>query len=139
MNKGSVARNAMVLAAGMLLLAAGLLEAGDMARNVSGLCVGIGSGLIGVSIAHLAMARYYAKHPAFRRQQEIEAGDERSIAINNLSKAKAFDMTVRAMMLIPFLLILAGSSLWITLAAVALYVFSYSLRYYYIYKYSKVL
>ncbi|QWU16541.1 hypothetical protein SAMN04487895_107163 [Paenibacillus sophorae] len=139
MKKSSAARNVILLVIGILLLASGLLEVGDMARNVSGLCIGVGSGLIGMSIANLIMIRYYAKHPAFKRQQEIEAGDERSIAINNLSKAKAFDVTINAMMLIPFVLILADSPLWLTLAVVAFYVFSYSIRYYYIVKYSKVM
>ncbi|AKG37118.1 hypothetical protein [Paenibacillus durus] len=139
MKKGSAVRNAIVLATGILLLGAGLLGVGDMARNVSGLCIGIGSGLIGMSIANLIMIRYYAKRPAIKRQQEIEAGDERSVSINNLSKAKAFDITVKIMMLIPFLLILADSPLWITLAVVAFYLFSYSIRYYYLVKYSKVM
>ncbi|WP_025690608.1 hypothetical protein [Paenibacillus zanthoxyli] len=139
MKKGSAVRNVMVLATGILLLAAGLLEVGDMARNVSGLCIGIGSGLIGMSIANLIMIRYYAKHPTFKRQHEIEAGDERGIAINNLSKAKAFDTTVRIMMVIPFVLFFMDLPVWTTFAVIAFYMFSIGLRYYYIVKYSKVM
>ncbi|AHV95202.1 hypothetical protein [Paenibacillus sabinae] len=139
MKNGSAVRNAGALALGILLLAAGLLEVGDMARNISGVCAGLGAGLIGMSISNLFIIRYYAKHPALKKQHEIEAGDERSVSINNLSKAKAFDITIRAMMLIPFVLILADSPLWLTLAVVAFYVFSYSIRYYYIVKYSKVM
>lgn len=110
-----------------------------MARNVSGVCIGVGAGLIGMSIANLLIIRYYAKHPALKKQQDIEAGDERSVSINNLSKAKAFDITINAMVILPFIMILADSPLWMTLAVVAFYVFSYSIRYYYIVKYSKVM
>ncbi|AIQ10854.1 hypothetical protein [Paenibacillus durus] len=139
MKKSSAARNVILLVIGILLLAIGLLEVGDMARNVSGLCIGIGSGLIGMSTANLIMIRYYAKHPALKRRQDIEAGDERSISINNLSKAKAFDITVRAMMLIPFALIFSDLPIWTTFAVIAFYIFSFGIRYYYLVKYSKVM
>ncbi|MFD1773810.1 hypothetical protein [Paenibacillus rhizophilus] len=139
MNKGSAKRNVGVLATGILLLAMALLAGGEMTRNVSGVCLGLGAGLSGMGIANLIMIRYYAKRPSLKKQQDIEAGDERSASINNLSKAKAFDITLRAMMILPFVLVLADSPLWLTLAVVAFYVFSYSIRYYYIVKYSKVM
>lgn len=122
---------------GVILLVVGFFIISVTSKTVSGLCIGIGAGLIGMNVANLLISLYYKKHPDIKKQSDIDSKDERSISINIRAKAKAFDITIRALIIVPFLLILTDSPLWMTLATVGLYLFGFGIQIYYTIRYNK--
>ncbi|WMJ89240.1 hypothetical protein [Anaerocolumna sp. MB42-C2] len=137
MKKNHVTRCIFLILLGVIVLAVGIFVISENLKTISGLCIGIGAGFISMNVANLIIILYYKKHPDLKKQSEIESKDERTVAITNKAKAKAFDITVRALIIIPFLLILADSPLWMTLASVALYSFGFGAQIYFTIRYSK--
>lgn len=131
MQKNRLMLYVLLLLLGVLLLAAGLFGFGESAKTVSGMCIGIGAGLIGMNTAHFIIDFYYKRHPDAQKQSVIEAQDERNVALTDKAKAKAFDLNNKVLMLVPFLLILADSPLWITLSAVGVYLFGFGAQIYF--------
>lgn len=131
MKKNRVVSQTVLLLLGMIMLAAGLKGIGGMTKMAAGLCTGMGGGLIGLSIANLFIGAYYRRHPEAQKQSDIEAQDERNVALTDKAKAKAFDLNNKVLMLVPFLLILANSPLWITLSAVGVYLFGFGAQIYF--------
>ncbi len=132
-----------LLLMGVVLLAAGIAgifvfdKTSRMITGLIGLCVGIGSGMIGMNVANLLIRSYYKKHPDIKKQSDIDAKDERTIFIHTKAKAKAFDITIKTLIAVPFLLIIADSPLWMTLTAVGIYVFAFGVQLYYTVQYNK--
>lgn len=137
MKKNGLTRNLVSLVLGIVVLAIGIFVINDNLKTVAGLCIGIGAGLMGMNVALLIINLYYKKHPDTKKQSDIESKDERILAITDKAKAKAFDFTVKILIIVPFLLILADSSLWMVLATVALYLFGFGVQIYYTIRYSK--
>ena len=88
---------ALLSAVGFILFAAGLVLI-KFSQNVEGIlrtlpyiCVGIGAGVFGHNLGELMKNLAVRKDPQAARQIEIEAKDERNIAISNKAKAKAYD------------------------------------------------
>lgn len=96
-------------------------------KAVSGILLGIGSGLIGMSISNLKMNRKLEKDPLLKRKNDIEYNDERNIMIRNRAKAKSADIIQWFIMGIAYLTILIGAPLWVTLIIVGVYVLYYIL------------
>ena len=48
---------------GVILLAVGSFVLSKTSKTVSGLCIGIGAGLIGMNVSNLIIGLYYRKHP----------------------------------------------------------------------------
>jgi hypothetical protein len=132
----SVSRSVAGVVLGIVLVAVGLFLPGSMPKTISGICLGIGSGLAGMSVANLIMASYYKKHPALQKQAVIDAHDERTLAITNKAKARAFDITMRVLIAVAFLYILADAPLWMTLLIVAVYVSGAGIEFYHMAKYN---
>jgi len=55
--------------------------------------IGIGLGVLAGGIGGVISARIIKKNPSVGKQIEIEANDERNIAITNKAKSKSFDYT----------------------------------------------
>ncbi|WP_033164291.1 hypothetical protein [Clostridium sp. KNHs205] len=128
----------------MIVVSIGLILGGAFVinydnRNIAGLCIGLGSGLASVNVAHIFIKRMFRKHPEYKRQSEIDAKDERSIAITNKAKAKAYDKMIYIMIGVPFVMIFLNSPLWMILTVIAFYVFGYGLHLYYLVKYNKIM
>ncbi|WOO39087.1 hypothetical protein R2R35_11565 [Anaerocolumna sp. AGMB13020] len=128
----------------MILVSIGLILGGVFVidydnRNIAGICIGFGSGLASLNVVHILFKRMLRKHPEYKRQSEIDAKDERSIAITNKAKAKAYDKMIYIMIGVPFVMIFTNSPLWMILTVIAFYLFGYSLQLYYIVKYNKVM
>ncbi|WP_019850001.1 hypothetical protein [Desulfitobacterium sp. PCE1] len=121
---------------GVIVLAVGIFVIDDNLKTIAGLCIGIGAGLIGMNVANLIMNLYYKKHPAIKKQSDIESKDERTVAITNKAKAKAFDIMIKILIVIPFLMVLIDLPLWMILATVALYVFGFCVQIYLTIRYS---
>lgn len=91
MNKKTL--NGILIALGVILLAAGLLWIKNGASNqLPYLCVGVGSGLFGQGLGEVIAARTRRTDPERMKRMEIGQKDERSVAISNMAKGKAFDL-----------------------------------------------
>jgi hypothetical protein len=123
------------LALGVVLVVVGLLLPGSVPKAVAGLCLGIGSGIAGMSAANLTMASYYRKHPALQKRAAIDARDERTIAINDKAKARAFDITRYILIAVALVYIAANAPLWMTLLIVGVHVFGSVIEFYHMAKY----
>lgn len=132
-----VARNAIAIVLGLLLIVVGIFVIDQNTKSISGVCIGIGAGLASMCIAKLIIYLYYEKHPAIKKQSNIDSKDERTMAITNKAKAKAFDILTAMLMIIPFLFILINLSLWMILATIGLYLFGFFVQIFYTMKYSK--
>lgn len=137
MKKSHNLQNALLMALGIVLLGVGFIINNDSARTISGLCIGIGAGLVGMNLANFAIERYYQKNPQVRRHSEIDSRDERTQFIAQRAKARAYDVLVRVMMVIPFLLILIDAPLWATLATVGIYLFGFGVQMYFTVRYNQ--
>lgn len=134
-SKSSASILLLVLGAGLLV--AGFLVTAPALKTVSGLCIGIGAGLLGMSSAAIWSERYYQRNPDLKRESDITARDERTLLINEKSKARAYEILMRVMIVIPFLLILAEAPLWATLTTILVYLSGFGVQMYYIGKYNK--
>ena len=112
---------AVLLALSLVLLAAALLLRGRLPGSWSGVLIGLGAGIFGASLSGLLMRRWESRNPEFAKQNEIAARDERTTAIRSLAKARAGDVVQWCVMGIAWLSILAGAPLWLTLAAVGVF------------------
>ncbi len=56
--------------------------------------IGVGSGLLGLSMGEILSKRAAKKNPVLAQQIEIEKMDERNIIISSRAKAKAYDMMI---------------------------------------------
>lgn len=104
-------------------------------KSLSGVLLGIGAGLVGMSISNLIMVNIQRKNPKIRHQNEIEYNDERNISIRNQAKAKSADIIQWFIMGIAYLSILIGSPVWITLIIVGVFTLYHILCAYYMIKY----
>ena len=112
---------AVLLALSLVLLAAALLLRGRLPGSWSGVLIGLGAGIFGASLSGLLMRRWESRNPEFAKQNEIAARDERTTTIRSLAKARAGDVVQWCVMGIAWLSIPAGAPLWLTLAAVGVF------------------
>ena len=112
---------AVLLALSLVLLAAALLLRGRLPSSWSGVLIGLGAGILGASLSGLLMRRWESRNPEFAKQNEIDSRDERTTAIRSLAKARAGDVVQWCVMGIAWLSIPAGAPLWLTLAAVGVF------------------
>lgn len=121
MMKKSARFCAVLLALSLVLLAAALLLRGRLPGSWSGVLIGLGAGIFGASLSGLMMRRWESQNPEFAKQNEIDSRDERTTAIRSLAKARAGDVVQWCVMGIAWLSIPAGAPLWLTLAAVGVF------------------
>lgn|SRR5690554_1587040 len=120
-----------------LVLIGGFVLDSVAAKVVSGIVIGGGAGLAGLSISQIITDIIIAGNPEHKQQIDIEANDERNIQINLMAKAKAFDFSVYLPLPIFLLLILAGTAREIILLLVAVYVLNWSIYLWYLNKFIK--
>ncbi|MNI49988.1 hypothetical protein D3C73_1046270 [compost metagenome] len=126
----------MVVAAGLILIKT-MPDAQGVMSVLPYLCVGIGSGLFGHNIGEIVKGAVVKRHPDTLKKIEVEANDERNIAISNKAKAKAYDLMliVFAALLLAFATM--NMNLYMILALVAAYLFIVFSNIYYLNKYQK--
>ena len=112
-----------LLAAGALLLLLGLVL-GDrvLPDAMGGMLFGMGSGLLAMGLTQLLTARYDARHPQQARRSEIEQRDERNVAIRRRAQAVAGEALQWAVIVAAWISVGLGAPLWVTLAAVGVFV-----------------
>lgn len=122
---------------GVCFIGASFFFKGEEVKAVSGILIGVGAGLFGMSIANLIMKRLEQNKPEIIKQNEIEFKDERNTLIRNKSKAKAADITQWFIMGIAYLTILISTPIWVTLIVVAVFLIYHLLGVYFMNKYQK--
>ena len=111
-----------LMAAGIILLlgalAAWKLSAPD---KFGGMLTGLGSGLLAMGFANWKILRWEEKDPVRMRRDEIEANDERTVAIRRRAQAVSGEVLQWCIMAAAWLSIGLGAPLWITLVAVGVF------------------
>ena len=120
-----------------LVYVGGFALEGIVSRALSGICIGIGSGLFGMSIANLVTIRIMKKHPEIERKIKIDAKDERTLRINNMARAKAFAITQILYAVLVIVLALMGENLLIILLVWGVFMLGWVFYFVYFAKYAK--
>lgn len=131
--KGNIA----AVAVGILLAVAGLyllkniLQPEGIMVSLPYICIGLGCGLFGHGFGNIISARVLKKSPETARRMEIEAKDERNIAVGNKAKARAYDIMVMVFGALMVSFALMGVQLAAVLLLVAAYLFVVGCSIYY--------
>ena len=111
-----------LMAVGAILLlgafAAWKLSAPD---KFGGMLTGVGSGLLALGFSNWKILRWTEKDPVRMRRDEIEANDERTVAIRRRAQAVSGEVLQWCIMAAAWLSIGLGAPLWITLVAVGVF------------------
>ncbi len=113
----------LLIIAGVAVAVAGLLLDGIIPKQVSGVMLGVGAGLAGMSLSNYLVWNTERKNPAIMKQAEIERRDERNGIIRSRAKAKAGDITKWLVMALAYVSILLSAPLWVTLVIVGVFLF----------------
>jgi Ca2+/Na+ antiporter len=136
-------RSCLTLLIGLIIFGAGgclvitLKNPQGVMQTLPYVCIGVGSGVSGSGIGRIVSLKRQKKNPDFERQMEIEKKDERSIAISNRAKAKAYNtmIYVFAALLLTFALMRVNKAA--VLLLVAAYIIVIASNVYWHFKYSK--
>lgn len=110
---------------------------GEEVKAISGVLIGIGAGLVGLSTSYLIMKYMEHKNPELERQTRIDQNDERNTLIRNRAKAKAGDITQWFVMALCYITILISSPVWLSLTVAGVFLFYNVLSMYLTIKYQK--
>ncbi len=117
----------MIVLIGLVILAGGLVSLKIVAEpqgimlTLPYICVGVGCGIFGHGMGSILSRKALKNHPEVQKQMEIEAKDERNMAIANQAKARAYDM----MVFVFGALMLSFALMNVDLKALLLLVFAY--------------
>jgi hypothetical protein len=111
----------------------------EMPKSVAGVCLGIGTALLGIGIPKLIMKYCETTQPELMKQNQIEFHDERNTMIRNNAKAKASDIIQWFIMGIAYVAILVESPQWVIFAVVGVYLLKNILELVFTIKYQKEL
>lgn len=134
--------NYLIAAAGLMLLAAGLIlaktvEPEGIMRALPYIFIGVGCGVFGGGTANIIGNIVLKKRPDIEKQKEIEKNDERNIALSSRAKAKAFDIMVFVFGALMLSFALIGTDVLAVLLLVFAYLFVLGCCVYYRIKYEK--
>ncbi len=110
---------------------------GEEVKAISGVLIGIGAGLVGLSASYLIMKYMEHKNPELERQTRIDQNDERNALIRNRAKAKAGDITQWFIMALCYITILISAPVWLSLTVAGVFLFYNLLSMYLTLKYQK--
>ena len=128
---------ALVIVGLCLVVAALILREAKVPDSVGGALMGSGSGLAAMGLAQLLTLWAERKDPVQARKKEIEVHDERNVAIRRRAKALSGDVLQWAVLAAAWVSIGFGAPLWVTLAAVVVFVLKSALEIYLIVRYQR--
>lgn len=126
----------LILGIGLFCIGGFVLKAEEL-KAISGILIGIGAGLFGMSLGRILQMRIEDKDPTYRHKMDIEKKDERNVTISDKAKAKAFDFMSVAFGILMLIYILIQANLLILLLVVAAYLLVHVVYFVYANKYSK--
>lgn len=100
----------------------------EMPKVVAGVCLGIGTAMIGICLPKLIKKHLETIQPEMIKHDQIEFNDERNTMIRNKAKAKAGDIIQWFIIGIMYIAILVEVPQWIYFAVVGVYLL-YNLLY----------
>lgn len=106
---------------GLCLIAAALLFR-ELPDSMGGTLMGSGGGMAAIGLTQLLMLHLDSKDPAQARRKEIEEMDERNVAIRRRAKALSGDVLQWVVIAAAWVSIGFGAPLWVTMAAVVVFV-----------------
>lgn len=136
-------KNRFTSAVGLLILLAGfvLLKIGASAqqtmRVLPFVCIGLGSGIFGHGLGAVLNDKAARSDPERARKMEINAQDERNVAIARRAKARAFDMMIYVFGALMVTLALMQVELAAILLLVGAYLFVVGCRVYFQCRYER--
>jgi len=68
---------------GICLICVSLFLRSEEFKKISGICIGVGTSLLGMRIANLYMKKIEQRNPELKKRNEIELKDERNTIIRN--------------------------------------------------------
>ncbi|MDF2673416.1 MAG: hypothetical protein K0R09_1681 [Clostridiales bacterium] len=136
-NKKIITYILLLIVGAALVYIGGFVITGLKLKSISGVCIGIGAGLFGMSIGQIIMIRITKKNPSYEHKNNIEVMDERNIYIRNTAKGKAFDVMGVALGILMLVYALINADLLVILLLVGVYLFIYGVYILYLSKYSK--
>lgn len=106
---------------GILALAAAMLLENHISDTLGGFLCGAGAGTFAFGFSNWRMCRREEKDPALMRQKAIEDKDERNIVIRNKAGALSGEVLQWLVLAGSWASIAMGAPLWVTLAAIGLF------------------
>ncbi len=131
--------HAVLMVVGIGLFAAGAWIKDEALKQISGVLIGVGAGLAGMSLANLVSAWVEASNPAYSRKVAIEQKDERNQQINNAARAKAFQAFTPIMGILMLVFVLINVEVLPILLLVGAYILVYIFYFLYLNIYLKVM
>ena len=107
--------------AGLLLVIVSLVLEHRIPDTVGATATAIGMGLFAYGFSKFRTLRWEEKEPEIMRKAQIEANDERNVAIRRRAQAVSGEVLQWAVMAAAWLAIGLGAPLWVTLAAVGVF------------------
>ena len=111
----------LMAAGGIFLLGALVAWRLSAPDKFGGMLTGVGSGLLAMGFANWRMLRWAERDPVQMRWDEIAAKDERTVTIRRRAQAVSGEVLQWGVMAAAWLSIGFGAPLWITLAAVGVF------------------
>lgn len=105
-------------------------------RAVGILC-GVGIGLFALGMSQFLALHKLRKNPALEKQEQIERGDERNMAIRRRAKALSGDIIQWLIMAAAWVSIILDAPLWVTLTAVGVFLLKTLLEIFLMIQYDK--
>jgi len=128
---------ASLLIAGLALIGLSFLFLTEAQKAIQGIMLGIGTGLMGMSISNLGIIRQMEKNPELAKQADIESKDERNIMISAKAKAASADITRWFIIALAFVMILIDAPLWTTLCVISVFLLYHVLALVFMVRYQK--
>ena len=122
---------------GLCLAAASLILWEAIPNSLGGTLMGSGSGMAAIGLTQLLMLRLDQKDPALARRKEIEVNDERNVAIRRRAKALSGDVLQWAVMVAAWVSLGFDAPLWVTAAAIGVFVAKSALEVYLVVRYQR--
>ena len=107
--------------AGLLLVIVSLVLEHRIPDTVGATATAIGMGLFAYGFSKFRTLRWEEKEPEIMRKAQIEANDERNVAIRRRAQAVSGEVLQWGVMAAAWLSIGLGAPLWVTLAAVGVF------------------
>ena len=106
--------------AGMALAVGGGFLRDEELKALSGVCIGVGAGLFGMSVANLVTYRMRASHPEVFAKKDIEVNDERNTIVRDKAGAKVNGILMIILAVITLVFVLLDVELYVSLTLAGL-------------------
>ena len=107
---------------GIVLMVISLLLGTALSKIFQTILTGLGSGAFGVGTALFTFSRWEERQPEIMKQNEIEAMDERNLAIRYRAQALSGIVLQWIVIAAAWACILVDGPIWVTLTAVGIFI-----------------